>query len=167
MKAWYNATRWVFLCVLLVGSGQLAAESEAQQDELDLIDWDLAKERMKLLSQLGYHPFLMPLIMENRDMLALTKKQVKTFKDWRSRYRVPLIHTMNQIINARVAFQRISLDPDTTEEVLLAKQAEIFKLHEKVLKYQLSCRRNILDTFSEEQWDNFRFLLIENGYVLD
>lgn len=167
MKVLPTAIKWVLICVFLVCCGQVAAADKTGQDDLDLIDWKLAKERMKLLSQMGYHPFLMPLIMENRDMLGLTKEQVKAFKDWRNKYRVPLIHSMNQIINARVAFQRISLNPDTTDEVLMAKQAEIFKLHEKVLKYQLSCRRNILDTFTEEQWDNFRFLLIENGYDLD
>ena len=156
----------VFLCGLL-GGATAAAQDAAQEDDLDVIDWELAKERMSLLSQLGYHPFLMPLIMENRDMLGLTREQIKTFKEWRNKYRVPLIHTMNEIIKERVAFQRISLNPETTEEVLLAKQAEIFKLHKKVLKYQLSCRRNILDTFNEEQWDNFRFLLTEHGYVLD
>jgi len=167
METFYATTRWLFFCVLLTGFGQVAAEEEIQPNDLDVIDWELAKERMALLSQLGYHPFLLPLVMENRDMLGLTKDQVNTFKEWRSKYRVPLIHTMNQIIQARVAFQRIALDPGTTEEVLLAKQEEIFKLHKKVLKYQLSCRRNILDTFTEEQWDNFRFLLTENGYVLD
>jgi len=51
--------------------------------------------------------------------------------------------------------------------LLIAKQAEIFKLHKKVLKYQLSSRRNILDTFTAEQRDSFGFLLIESGYVLD
>ena len=167
MKVLLGATKLILICLVLVGNGQLAAAEKTGQDDLDAIDWKLARERMKLLSQMGYHPFLMPLIMENRDMLGLTKEQIKAFKDWRNKYRVPLIHTMNQIINARVAFHRIALDPSTTEEVLLAKQAEIFKLHEKVLKYQLSCRRNILDTFNEEQWDNFRFLLIENGYEIE
>lgn len=167
MKALRVAAVWMFLFVFQTTGSQVLAQDEVQQDNLDVIDWELARERMSLLSQMGYHPFLMPLIMENRDMLGLTQEQVNTFKDWRSKYRVPLIHTMNQIINERVSFQRISLNPDTTEEVLLAKQAEIFKLHSKVLKYQMSCRRTILDTFNEEQWDNFRFLLIENGYVLD
>ena len=165
-KALINAKRCVFVIFLTLFCTQAISE-QAQKDELDVIDWTLAKKRMALLSQLGYHPFLMPLIMENRDMLGLTREQVSAFKEWRSKYRVPLIHTMNQIINQRTAFQRIALSPDTTEEVLLAKQAEIFKLHKKVLKYQLSCRRNILDTFNEEQWDNFKFLLIENGYELE
>ncbi|MEJ2576295.1 MAG: hypothetical protein P8106_06315, partial [Gammaproteobacteria bacterium] len=92
---------------------------------------------------------------------------VKVFREWRNKYRVPLIHAMNRIIQERIAFQRIALNPRTSEDVLRAKQNEIFKLHEKVLKYQLSCRRTILDTFTDEQWDNFRFVLTENGYTLD
>ena len=74
---------------------------------------------------------------------------------------------MNRIIQERVAFNRISLNPRTSEEVLRAKQQEIFKLHKKVLEYQLSCRRNILDTFTDEQWEEFEFVLTENGYDLD
>lgn len=156
---------WV-VALALLGADAWAAESSPKSD-LDLIDWDKAKQQMSMLSQMGYHPFLMPLIMENRDVIGLTNDQVKVFRDWRNKYRVPLIHAMNRIIEERVAFQRISLNPETSEEVLYAKQEEIFKLHRKVLKYQLSCRRNILDTFTKEQWDNFRFVLIENGYTLD
>lgn len=164
-----NRLRWICTATLmfLLAWVQPGWAQGARDSDLDLIDWDLAKQRMALLSQLGYHPFLMPLIMENRDVIGLSNEQVKVFRDWRSKYRVPLIHAMNQIIRERIEFQRIALNPRTAEEVLLAKQNEIFKLHKKVLKYQLSCRRNILDTFSDEQWDNFRFILTENGYVLD
>lgn len=137
------------------------------KNELELIDWGKAKEQMEMLSQMGYHPFLMPLIMQNRDAIGLSNEQVKVFRDWRNKYRVPLIHTMNRIIQERVAFNRISLNPKTREEVLRAKQQEIFKLHQKVLEYQLSCRRNILDTFTDQQWEEFKFVLIENGYDLD
>ncbi len=144
----------------------LSAESTAIS-ELELIDWGTAKKQMEMLSQMGYHPFLMPLIMQNRDTIGLSNEQVKVFRDWRNKYRVPLIHTMNRIIQERVAFNRISLNPRTSEEVLRAKQQEIFKLHKKVLEYQLSCRRNILDTFTDEQWEEFEFVLTENGYDLD
>lgn len=142
-------------------------KTDTAPSDLDLIDWDLAKQRMLMLSQMGYHPFLMPLVMENRDAIGLDNKQIAVFREWRNKNRVPLIHTMNKIIQERAAFQRIALNPATREEVLYAKQEEIFKLHRKVLKYQLSCRRNILDTFNEEQWDNFRFVLAEHGYSLD
>ena len=57
--------------------------------------------------------------------------------------------------------------PDTSDEVLKAKQTEIFKLHRKVLLLQLSCRRTILDTFTEEQWDNFKFVLSEAGFDVE
>lgn len=163
----HKSLRWLAACVLAGWLGQAGAQDVATNDDLDVIDWELAKERMSLLSQLGFHPFLMPLIMENRDLIGLSNQQVKVFRDWRNKYRVPLLHTMNRILAERVAFQRIALNPQTSEEVLRAKQAEIFKLHAKVLEYQLSCRRNILDTFTKEQWDNFRFVLTENGYALD
>ena len=64
-------------------------------------------------------------------------------------------------------FHKLSLRKDTSEDVLRAKQEQIFKLQRKVLELQLSCRRHILDTFTEQQWDNFRFVLTENGYEIE
>jgi hypothetical protein len=174
MKVWLSLAGRVILIAGVAWCAPGAAQSEQQPTEgaaassdLDVIDWGLAKKRMKMLSQMGYHPFLMPLIMENRDAIGLSNEQVRVFREWRSKYRVPLMHAMNQILQERVAFQRIALNPRTSEEVLLAKQEEIFKLHKKVLKYQLSCRRTILDTFTDAQWDEFSFVLTENGYALD
>jgi hypothetical protein len=161
------ASKWIVVLLLSLACVPAFAEQAPAQEAPDPIDWTKAKEQMAMLSQMGFHPFLMPLIMENRDVIGLSNDQVKVFRDWRNKYRVPLIHAMNQIIQERVAFQRISLNPKTSEEVLRAKQEEIFKLHRKVLEYQLSCRRNILDTFTKEQWEGFRFVLIENGYSLD
>ena len=156
------------LCLIGLQAGAEQGGGEgAEASDFDVIDWKLAKERMAMLSQMGYHPFLMPLIMENRDAIGLTKDQIKVFREWRNKNRVPLIQAMNKIIQERAVFQRIALNPKTREEVLYAKQEEIFKLHRKELKYQLSCRRNILDTFDDEQWDNFRFVLSETGYALD
>ena len=140
--------------------------SQVNVEEIDAIDWDRAFKRMKMLSPMGFHPFLMPLIMKNRDFIELTPEQLRVFKRWRDKNRVPMLHTMDKIIYERNLFNKLALQPDTSNEVLMTKQREIFKLHEKVLEYQLSCRRNILDTFSAEQWDNFRFVLGENGYEI-
>ena len=169
MTSALHVCRWpalLGLLILMLPGFTIAAEGAAKRD-VDPIDWGKAKKQMAMLSQMGYHPFLMPLIMENRDAIGLSNKQVKVFREWRNKYRVPLIHAMNRIIQERTAFQRISLNPKTSEEVLRAKQEQIFKLHKKVLEYQLSCRRNILDTFTDEQWEEFRFVLTENGYDLD
>lgn len=161
----------IFICTLHFSGVHAQDDSETiDQKELEafeVIDWKLAFERMKKLSPMGYHPFLMPLIMRNRDFIELDKDQIRAFKKWRDKYRVPLLHTMNKIISERNKFHKLSLSPLTSEDVLRTKQEEIFKLQKKVLEYQFSCRRNILDTFTEEQWDNFRFVLNENGYEVE
>jgi hypothetical protein len=157
----------VLILILALACANIVAAQDSQKSDLDPIDWDNAIKHMAILTQIGFHPFLMPLIMKNRDMIELSKQQLEIFREWRSKYRVPMLHAMNRIIQERLAFQRLSLDPKTRNEVLRAKEEEIFKLYRKVLQYQLSCRRNILDTFTEEQWDNFRFVLAENGYTLD
>lgn len=174
MKVWLKLAGRVIFILGVAWCAPGSAQDEQQADPesaangaTDPIDWAQAKKQMAMLSQMGYHPFLMPLIMENRDVIGLSNEQVRVFRRWRSKYRVPLLHSMNQILQERLAFQRISLNPRTSEEVLLAKQEEIFKLHKKVLKYQLSCRRTILDTFTDAQWEEFRYVLIENGYTLD
>ncbi len=141
--------------------------AQVHTKNFDEIDWDLAFQRMQGLSSMGYHPFLMPLIMKNLDFIELSEDQLNIFKKWRSKNRVKILHLMDKIIYERNLFHKLSLQPDTHEEVLHAKQQAIFKLHEKVLKYQLSCRRVILDTFTNTQWENFRFVLSSNGYQLD
>jgi hypothetical protein len=153
--------------ILALDSGADQAGAPAAVQPAAPIDPEQAEKQMETLSQLGYHPFLMPLIMENQDAIGLTQEQVQVLRDWRSKYRVPLLHTMNRILGERIRFQRIALNRDTSEFVLRAKQEEIFRLHQKVLEYQLSCRRTILDTFTDEQWDNFAFVLTEHGYALD
>ena len=130
---------WIVILLFSMVCAGGAAAKNGPEDDFDVIDWGLAKKRMKMLSPMGYHPFLMPLIMENRDAIGLSNEQIKVFRQWRSKNRVPLLHAMNRIIQE----------------------------HKKVLEYQLSCRRNILDTFTDEQWDEFRFVLTENGYELD
>lgn len=90
--------------VFIVGVGWCApgaAQNEQQptdgtavSSDFDVIDWGLAKKCMKMLSQMGYHPFLMPLIMENRDAIDLSNEQVRVFRKLRSKYRVPLMHSM-------------------------------------------------------------------------
>lgn len=165
--------RIIILSLLLFASPLFAHEetecacANAQEEDFDVIDWGLARKRMESLSKVGYHPFLMPLIMENIDSLELTQEQIEGFKKWRKKNRVKILHLMDKIIYERNLFHRLSLHPGTREEVLLAKQDEIFKLQRKVLKYQLSCRREILDSFTEKQWDNFRFVLSANGYEVD
>ncbi|MGB5649808.1 MAG: hypothetical protein WBM59_06975, partial [Sedimenticolaceae bacterium] len=92
MDMWLRLVGRVIFIVGIAWCAPGAAQNEQQPDEgaapssdLDVIDWNLAKQRMKMLSQMGYHPFLMPLIMENRDAIGLSNEQVRVFRDWRSK----------------------------------------------------------------------------------
>ena len=105
--------------------------------------------------------------MANRDFIELTDELLEVFKKWRKHNRVKILHRMDKIIYERNQFHKLSLQKDTRQEVLIAKQEKIFKLHQKVLQIQLSCRREILDNFTEQQWDNFKFVLSSNGYDVD
>lgn len=113
---------------LLLVSVAVANGGEMDAPALGGVDWEQAGQEMDMLSQMGFHPFVMPLIMEHRDAIGLSNKQTEVFRQWRNKNRVPLIHAMNQILKERIAFQRIALNPDTSEEVLRAKQGDIFRL---------------------------------------
>ena len=170
-----NLLASLLIVYLLIFSGNAFSEEDAKcdcsqvsaEEDLDEIDWDLIQSRMNSIKPAGYHPFLMPLIMANRDFIELTDEQLEVFQKWRKTNRVKIIHLMDKIIYERSQFLKLSLQKDTRQEVLIAKQEKIFKLHQKVLQIQLSCRREILDNFTEQQWDNFNFVLSSNGYEVE
>jgi hypothetical protein len=49
-----------------------------------------------------------------------------------------------------------------SNERLLAFQSEIQDLQRQLLKIKLSCRKLIMTTFTDEQWDNFAFVVSDN-----
>ena len=84
------------LCLTLVFSVQGLVH--AHDISIDEIDWKTLDKKMKKLSPLGFHPFLMPLIMDNRDAIGLTDDQLQDFKDWRNKNRVQVMAAMNKIL---------------------------------------------------------------------
>lgn len=70
---------------------------------------------------------------------------------------------MNQVIEKMVRFRIESLSPDVSEEHLLASQSEIQELQRQLLKIKLSCRELIMTTFTDEQWENFAFVVSDNS----
>jgi len=50
----------------------------------------------------------------------------------------------------------LTLSPNSTRQQLLQQQQRLFRLQEEILFYKLSCRQNILDTFTTKQWDTLR-----------
>jgi hypothetical protein len=125
-------------------------------------DWDEVKEKVELLEPAGLMPTLLPVILSNRDALQLTDNQVSAFRAWRKKNYTNMVNLMNEIIEKMVEFRVQSLSPSMTGDQLLAFQSDIQELQVQLLKIKLSCRELIMTTFTDEQWDNFAFIISDN-----
>jgi len=125
-------------------------------------DWNGVMEKVTLLEGAGLMPTLLPVILSNRDALQLTDEQVNAFRAWRKNNYTRMVDVMNDIIGKTVEFRVDSLRPGITGDQLLAFQSEIQALQIELLKIKLSCRELIMTTFTDEQWDNFAFIISDN-----
>ena len=107
-------------------------------------------------------PTLLPVIMRNRDTLALTDEQITAFRAWRKKNYTTMVNIMNEIIEKMVQFRVESLSPDVTDEYLISFQSDIHNLQRQLLKIKLSCRELVMTTFTDEQWENFAFVVADN-----
>lgn len=153
--------RWILSGVFcMVFSFSSYAQSD---DEKAVQDLELQLER---LSKVNFHPNLLPIILKNQDYIELTPEQVDAFTAWRKENAKPMIDTMNAIIVKRIEFEEAALSYGVSAMMLREKQEEIFRLHRKLLDYKLSCRENIVQTFTEPNWDSFMMVLGEEGFPI-
>ena len=150
----------VLFALLLLGSSVEAKHNS--DDPLSAEDWKAVMNEVNLLEPSGLMPMLMPTIMLNRDALQLTDEQVNVFRAWRKEHYTHMVNVMNEIIEKMVQFRIESLSPDVSNEHLLASQSEIQELQRQLLKIKLSCRELIMTTFTDEQWENFAFVVADN-----
>jgi len=140
-----------------------AAQAKHNSDHpLSAEDWKEVMNKVDLLEPSGLMPMLMPIIMLNRDTLQLTDEQVNAFRAWRKKNYTHMVNIMNEVIEKMVQFRIESLSPEVSNERLLAFQSEIQDLQRQLLKIKLSCRKLIMTTFTDEQWDNFAFVVSDN-----
>ena len=125
-------------------------------------EWKDVMNKVDLLEPSGLMPMLMPTIMLNRDTLQLTDKQVDAFRAWRKKHYTHMVNVMNEVIEKMVQFRIDSLSPEVSNRHLLASQSEIQDLQRRLLKIKLSCRELIMTTFTDEQWENFAFVVSDN-----
>ena len=150
---------------LFIGFFFLVSASQATHNShhpLTDEDWKEVSKEVNLLEPSGLMPMLMPTIMLNRDALQLTDEQVNTFRAWRKNNYTHMVNIMNEIIGKMVQFRSESLSPDISDQHLLASQLEIQDLQRQLLKIKLSCRELIMTTFTDEQWENFAFVVADN-----
>jgi hypothetical protein len=117
-------------------------------------DWKEVMEKVVLLEDSGLMPTLLPVIMRNRDALQLTEEQISAFQAWRKKNYTHMVNIMNLIIE--------KLSPGISADQLLALQSGIQELQRELLKIKLTCREMIMTTFTDEQWDNFAFVVSDN-----
>lgn len=125
-------------------------------------DWKEVMDKVVLLEDSGLMPTLLPVIMRNRDTLALTDEQITAFRAWRKKNYTTMVNIMNEIIEKMVQFRVESLSPDVTDEYLISFQSDIHNLQRQLLKIKLSCRELVMTTFTDEQWENFAFVVADN-----
>ena len=119
-------------------------------------------EKVLLLENTGLLPTLLPVIMKNQDTLQLTDEQISAFRAWRKENYTNMVNIMNEIIEKMVQFRIESLSPDFSNEHLLSFQSEIHDLQRQLLKLKLSCRELVMTSFTDEQWENFVFVVSDN-----
>ena len=125
-------------------------------------DWNEIMEKVVLLEGSGLLPTLLPVIMSNRDTLQLTDNQINAFRAWRKKNYTSVINIMSEILEKKVRFRIEALSANTSDGHLIELQSDIQELQRRLLKLKLSCRELVMATFTEEQWENFAFVVADN-----
>jgi hypothetical protein len=125
-------------------------------------DWKEVMDKVVLLEGSGLMPTLLPVIMRNRDTIGLSQEQLNAFRTWRKINYTNMVNIMNEIIEKMVQFRVESLSPDVKNDHLLAFQSDIHDLQRQLLKLKLSCRELVMTTFTDEQWENFAFVISDD-----
>ena len=97
--------------------------------------------------------------MQNKDFLELRPDHLKNMTEWRRENAPAILEKMQKVAKDRIDFVGRSLNPKTSEAELVREQHHLFKLQEEVLSYKLSCRQNILQTFTPKQWDALQLIM--------
>lgn len=149
-----------FLAFLFICTTALAKHDS--EHPLTDDDWKEVMEKVTLLERSGLMPTLLPIIMINQDTLQLTNEQINAFRAWRKKNYTNMVNIMDEIIEKMVQFRVEALSPSIPNDRLLAFQSEIQELQRRVLKIKLSCRNLVMTTFTDEQWENFAFVVSDD-----
>ena len=151
----------IFIIISYLFNSPLYAMHESGHDLSDE-EWSIVKDRVELLDNINYMPTLLPTIIKNRDVLQLTDQQIEVFRDWRKQHYGNMVNTMNKIIEKRIDFKKAALNPEVSNDKLIEMQNSILTIQRKLLNIKLNCRKTLVDTFTDEQWDNFAFVLSDH-----
>ena len=132
-----------------------SASATLSNDQRDI------EQHVEKLNQINFLPNLLPVIINNSDILELSDEQLNKLLTWRDTNRENVIATMNEIISKRIKIKEAALSPDISAARLIQMQNEIFRLQRQMLNYKLSCRDLVINTFNSANWEDF-FLVLAN-----
>ena len=141
----------ILLCLAVYQSG--VAGPAPEQEQLDV------ESSIQKLDGINYLPNLLPLILQNRDIIGLTDEQVGALEKWRSANREPLLAKMKEVASKRIELKQAAISPTVSSARLQQMQNDIFRLQREILQYKLSCRDHVVRTFNEENWTSFFMVL--------
>lgn len=121
------------------------------------------QQHAEKLDKINYLPALLPVILDNRDVIELTDNQYDTLLTWRENNRLDVIEVMNEIVRKRVEIKKAALSPEVSALTLRKMQSDVFNLQRAVMEYKLSCRELVINTFDRNNWEGFYFVLAEMG----
>ena len=145
----------LFLCLIILISVPASAETEHGQRSLE------QHQYIEKLDRVNFLPSLLPVIIENSDIIELTDTQLQTLLQWRDENRDNVIHAMNEIARKRLEIKESALSPEISSSRLIQMQNEVFRLQREVLEYKLSCRDLVINTFNRRNWEGFFLVLAE------
>lgn len=140
------------------GNQQQASQQQAEEK---------VAAQLNEIDRINHLPSLLPMIIDNADIIELEQEQLDALIAWRTENREAVIADMNEIVSLRVAIKQAAVLPNTTPEQLVAFQDEIFRLQRNVLEYKLSCRDLVFETFDQNNWEGFQMVLADEGYAIE
>ena len=120
-----------------------------------------SEQHVEKLNQINFLPNLLPVIINNSDILELNDEQLNKLLVWRDTNRENVTATMNEIISRRIKIKQAALSPDISAARLIQMQNEIFRLQRQMLNYKLSCRDLVINTFNNTNWEEFFLVLAD------
>jgi len=152
----------ILLRILFIVTSSTFFSAHAQLKSNEEIKQEKIEQQIKKLDKINYLPSILPVIINNKDVIELNDKQVDALLTWRHKNRDDVIATMNEIKNKRILIKEAALSPKVTSARIQQMQTEIFRLQRKVLNHKLSCRELVIKTFNRNNWEGFFFVLAEN-----
>ncbi|MCG6938917.1 MAG: hypothetical protein LJE83_12195 [Gammaproteobacteria bacterium] len=149
-------TTFIFT-ILWLAVFRMNAFAGLSQEQLEL------EQYVDRLDKVNYLPTLLPIIIENSDVIGLTDEQVGKLLEWRKNNRQDVIAAMNEIVRKRSEIRQAALSLNVSSARIEQMQSEIFRLQRKVLDYKLSCRDTVIKTFNQQNWESFLFVLADEG----